>query len=67
MKTRTREVKSFIIEWICECGGLMQNSGRPVLLCSPPKIIHICDKCGAEENSIETYPKAKIEYVDEVE
>ena len=70
MKTRKREIKSYIIEWICQkdgCDGLMENSGKPAILCHPPKFIHKCNKCGNEVNSLSTYPKAKIEYVDEVE
>ena len=68
MKTRTREVKTYIIEWVCDCGGLVQhNVGDAVLMVNPPKHLHKCDKCDYNEYSEEIYPKAKVEYVDEVE
>ena len=65
MKTRTKEVKTFIIEWICECGGLMElDKDATTLFADPPKYLHTCDKCSETEYSEEQYPKAKMEYVD---
>ena len=68
MKTRTKEVKTFIIEWICDednCGGLMEHqNGMAILALDKPKYAHQCNKCGHDEYSDEVYPKAKVEYVD---
>lgn len=64
MKTRTREVKTFIVEWLCPCGGLMEQSEGATLMVMPPKYLHKCDKCGETEYSEVTYPKAKIEYME---
>lgn len=65
---RTREVKTFILEWVCGekgCDGLMEHhAGMAVIMAKPSKYLHTCNKCGADEYSEETYPRAKIEYVD---
>lgn len=65
-KLRTKEVKTFIEEWVCLCGGLMQDTGEPLLLDSAmPKTLHRCDTCKNNEYSEDTYPRARIEYVEE--
>ena len=69
MKTRTREVKTYIVEWVCpeeECGGLLEHDGSmAVMVANPSRYLHTCNKCGATEYSEEIYPKAKIEYGEE--
>ena len=71
MNTRIREVKTYIIEWVCEkdgCDGLMEHSvGAAALLVDPPKYLHTCNKCDHDEYYGEIYPKAKVEYIDEEE
>lgn len=71
MKIRKREVKTFIIEWVCpkdDCEGLMEHhAGMAVLTVDKPKYAHQCNKCGHDEYAEDTYPKAKIEYIDEEE
>ncbi len=65
MKTKTTEVKTFIIEWICPCGGLIEGTGGPVLASNPPKIPHECNKCQEQHYSETAYPYTKFEYEDE--
>ncbi len=71
MKTRTREVKTYIEEWLCPedgCDGLMEHDGSmAVLMANPSRYLHTCNKCGHDEYDTETYPKAKVEYVDKEE
>jgi len=69
MKTRTREVKTYIEEWVCgekHCDGLMEHhQGMAVLTIDKPKYSHACNKCGRDEYSDEMWPKARVEYIDE--
>ena len=69
MKTRTREVKTYIVEYLCPedgCDGLMEHQqGMAIITSDSPKYAHQCNKCGHDEYTDEVYPKAKIEYVDE--
>lgn len=68
MKTRTKEVKTYIIEYLCpepDCDGLMEHHmGMAVLTVDKPKYSHQCNKCGHDDYAEDVYPKAKIEYVD---
>jgi hypothetical protein len=63
MKTRTTEVKNYIVEWICECGGLMEDTGE-WLEVTPPKFLHKCNTCDKTDYCQEQYPHAKLEYVE---
>ena len=63
MKTTTKEVKTYVIEWVCDqddCDGLMEQTGDFM----GDRYLHECNKCGETKYSDETYPKAKVEYVE---
>ena len=60
-----KEVKTWIIEWNCPCGGIMEiDPNATVLLVNPPKYLHKCNECGQTEYSEESYPGSRLEYVE---
>ena len=60
---KKQEVKTFVLNLICdECGGEMVFKGDGVLT-YPPKFPHICTKCGKEVITDKIYPATEYEYL----
>lgn len=57
MRFTEEPAQSFIVRAVCDCGGEMERSSKPLLLTQPPKVPHECRSCGAEENLDDFYPK----------
>lgn len=58
---KTKEVRVFMDELICDnCGAKMEFSGI-VLTSAPPMFEHICPKCGKRVNPREKYPLIRYE------
>lgn len=60
-----KEVKTYMISKICECGGTFQYEHNGVMLASyPPQYPHVCYSCGKIETFNNIYPKIEYEYID---
>jgi DNA-directed RNA polymerase subunit RPC12/RpoP len=60
---RKQEVRTFILNLLCdECGGQMVFKGDG-LLTYPPKFPHICMECGKEVITDKIYPATEYEYL----
>jgi len=64
MPERRIEVRTVMVHWDCECGGLMEPTCG-CLPMSPPKFPHKCDKCGHEETSYKRYPYVEYKEIGE--
>lgn len=60
-----RQVKTFAVDMMCpKCGeGTMRPDGPFVLMTSPPKYPHICERCGYVESYYESYPRIEYEVI----
>lgn len=65
MKEKEQEVKTFLVNMICDCGGFLVFSGRfkPSIENGKKLFIHKCTKCGKYFDLKGTYPKQKYESV----
>ena len=60
---RKQEVRTFVLNLLCdECGGQMVFKGDG-LLTYPPKFTHICMECGKEVITDKVYPATEYEYL----
>ena len=60
---RKQEVRTFVLNLLCDdCGGQMVFKGDG-LLTYPPKFTHICMECGKEVITDKVYPTTEYEYL----
>ena len=62
MITERQEVKTYVVNAMCECGGkLNRDPDAPVLTSYPPQYSYICDKCGKSVLLTAFYPSIQYE------
>ena len=60
---RKQEVRTFILNLLCDkCGSQMVFKGNG-LMTYPPKFPHICMECGKEVITDKIYPATEYEYL----
>ena len=65
MKEVKKEVKTYIVHAMCDCGGEYLPTGM-ALTSHPVQYPHVCDKCGDKQLfSDEMYPRTEYEEVQE--
>jgi predicted SprT family Zn-dependent metalloprotease len=57
-----REVRSFQVKFICDCGEEMQSTGR-MRSTSPPTVEYLCPVCNTKALSPSGYPRTEYEEI----
>lgn len=60
MQTIRREVRTYQVILLCDCGAQMELTGV-ALMTHPAKYEHKCPKCGKREDLLESYPRIEYE------
>jgi hypothetical protein len=64
MAEREAEVKTFVIQYICDtCNTGVMKPQELMLTVHPPLYCHKCDNCEATKNFDEKYPRVVYRYI----
>jgi hypothetical protein len=58
-----KEVKTYMVRAMCECGGEYEHQGL-VLTSWPAQYPHECNRCGKMETFLSQYPKFEYKEVE---
>lgn len=55
--------KVYVKHAMCECGGELKcdTECNVMLVIYPPQYLHVCERCGKQENLLKVYPCVEYE------